>query len=102
VMRAILSLSFLDILYPPLLPSCNELPMPRCILHQHSVLQELRTIIAVGGTELIYLAAGDEAMFPGHCPANSWMLMRPVGRINFRSIAQLDLLACPPALLLLR
>ena len=48
VMRAILSLSFLDILYPPLLPSCNELPMPRCILYQRSVLQELRTMIAVG------------------------------------------------------
>jgi hypothetical protein len=39
------------------------------------------------GAELVYLAVGDEAVFFGHCPVNSWMLMRPFGRISFPSIA---------------
>src|ERR1700675_1918158 len=61
VMRAILSLSLLDIL------------LLRGTAHHD----------CCGGTEVTYLASGDEAMFLGHCLLNRWMLMRPVGRTTF-------------------
>src|SRR3984893_4663825 len=96
VMRAILSLSFLNI---PFLRCCRVVTNSHAPMRFVPVLSPSGTIqcaeqtaLGIGtahhdccrGTELTHLASGDEAMFLGHCPVNGyWMIMRPFGRISF-------------------
>src|SRR3984893_8834700 len=100
-MRAILSLSFLNI---PFLRCCRVVTNSHAPMRFVPVLSPSGTIqcaeqtaLGIGtahhdccrGTELTHLASGDEAMFLGHCLVNSRMLMRPFGRISFPSCLRL-------------
>src|ERR1700693_2470401 len=100
-MRAILSLSFLDILFLRCCPVVTNSP---CTLHapmrfvpvlspSGTVQCAEQTALGIGtahhdccrGTELTHLASGDEAMFRGHCLVNVGSPMSPSGRISFPS-----------------